>query len=236
MYYRISEEVFAKLPKLCVGLVAVKGLENHQPAPQIAALLAAAIAEQEAYFEGKKVKEDAGIVPYREAFRALGSNPNKYLCSIEALLTRIAKKKGFPSINPIVDMGNAISIKYRLPIGAHDLATIPDGLEVRLSREGDTFLPFGETTPEAPDAGETVYAAGSEVRTRRWTWRQSEQGKITADTTDVLFPIDGFTDVNEDEIRAAMDQFAALLKEVFGLECERGFVDAAHDTFRFFEA
>lgn len=236
MYYHISKEVFEKLPTLCVGLVAVKGLENHQAVPQIASLLEAAIAEQEAYFEGKKVKEDAGIIPYREAFRKLGSNPNKYLCSIEALLTRIAKKKGFPSINPIVDMGNTISIEYRLPIGAHDLGTIAEGLEVRLSKEGDTFLPFGETETETPDVGETVYAAGNEVRTRRWTWRQSEQGKITEDTTDVLFPIDGFTDVNEAVIREAMDKFAALLKEIFGAECELGFVDAAHDTFRFFEA
>lgn len=27
--------------------------------------------------------------------------------------------------------------------------------------------------------GEAVYASGSEIRTRRWTWRQSERGKIT---------------------------------------------------------
>lgn len=235
MYYRISEEVFEKLPTLCVGLVAVKGLDNHAELPQVAALLQAAIAEQELYFEGKKVKEDASIVPYREAFRKLGSNPNKYLCSIEALLTRIAKKKGFPSINPIVDLGNAISIAYRLPIGAHDLGTIPDGLEVRLAKEGDVFLPFGETQTEAPDAGETVYAAGNEVRTRRWTWRQSEQGKITPDTTDVLFPIDGFTDLNEAAIRQAMERFATLLAEIFHAECTLGFVDATQNTFRFFE-
>ena len=30
--------------------------------------------------------------------------------------------------------------------------------------------------------GEAVYASGSEIRTRRWTWRQSERGKITEAT------------------------------------------------------
>ena len=29
-------------------------------------------------FEGRKVKEDPDILPYREAFRALNINPNKY--------------------------------------------------------------------------------------------------------------------------------------------------------------
>ncbi|WP_418889350.1 phenylalanine--tRNA ligase beta subunit-related protein [Porcincola intestinalis] len=44
-------------------------------------------------------------------------NPNKYFCSIEALFTRIAKGKGVPHINPVVDLGNAISLKYTLPMG-----------------------------------------------------------------------------------------------------------------------
>ena len=71
-----------------------------------------------------KVKESPEIVPYREAFRALDINPNKFMCSIEALLTRIAKGKGFPEISPVVDFGNAVSLKYRLPIGAHDMGTV----------------------------------------------------------------------------------------------------------------
>lgn len=53
---------------------------------------------------------------------------------------------------------------------------------MRLAKEGDTFIPFGSTEEETPDMGEAVYASGSEIRTRRWTWRQSERGKITEET------------------------------------------------------
>ena len=233
MFYRIAEEVFAKLPDLCVGVVVVRGLDNHQSYPQVAELLQAGIAEQEAYFDGKKVKEDPFILPYREAFRAVDINPNKFLCSIEALLTRIAKKKGFPQINPIVDLGNAISLKYCLPIGAHDLSTMSNGLEVRLAKEGDTFLPFGATEQENPDPGEVIYVSGTEVRTRRWTWRQSDVGKITEETCDVLFPIDGFVSVNGESVRAAMADFAALLKETFGVDAVMGFVDRDNPVFTF---
>ena len=104
----------------------------------------------------KKVKEEGAILPYREAFRALGINPNKYMCSIEALFTRIAKGKGMPHINPVVDLGNAVSLKYTLPMGAHDLKDVTEGISVRMSRAGDTFLPFGGTEEEILEEGEVV--------------------------------------------------------------------------------
>ena len=97
--------------------------------------------------------------------RASGRLPHALrVCSIEALFTRIAKGKGMPHINPVVDLGNAISLKYTLPLGAHDLGDAGDDIQVRLSRPEDTFLPFGSTEEEAPDAGEVVYAVGSQGR------------------------------------------------------------------------
>ncbi len=235
MYYEVAKEIFDKLPTACFGAVAVRGLDNTRPIPALEAMLQENIKVCEAYFEDKKPKETPDILPYREAFRALDINPNKYLCSIEALLTRIAKKKGFPSINAAVDLGNAISIKYHLPIGAHDLDTMDGGLDVRLAQPGDTFVAFGATEEEIPDPGEAIYVSGHQVRTRRWTWRQSEVGKITEETRSILFPIDGFSDVNEPEVRKATEEFAALLKQYFGCEAETGFVDAAHPRFTFFE-
>lgn len=234
MFYSVSAELFEKLPTACFGVVAVRGVDNHAAVPEIAARLREGIARREAYFEGKPVKTDPHIEPYREAFRTLQINPNKYLCSIEALLSRIAKKKGFPTINPIVDLGNAVSLEHFLPIGAHDLGTIPEGLEVRPAVEGDLFVPFGGEGTETPDPGEIVYVSGHQVRTRRWTWRQSEIGKITEETSSVLFPIDGFSDVNGEEVRKAAADLAESLERLFRVQCETGFVDAGHPRADFF--
>lgn len=116
MYYQVSKEFFDKLPNACFGAVAVRGLDNTHDIPELEKMLAGNVAECEAYFTGKKPKETEDILPYRAAFTALGINPNKFMCSIEALLTRIAKGKGFPHINAAVDLGNAVSIKHRLPM------------------------------------------------------------------------------------------------------------------------
>ena len=234
MYYQVAPEVFEKLPAACFGAVAVRGLNNTRRIEELEQLLQGNIKACEAYFADKKPKETPDILPYRQAFRTLGINPNKFLCSIEALLTRIAKGKGFPCINAAVDLGNAISIGHRLPIGAHDIDSLEGGLEVRPARAGDTFVAFGETETETPDPGEPVYVSGHTVRTRRWAWRQSEIGKITEDTTSVFFPIDGFTDVNLPEVLRARDEIAALLKQHFGCTAEVGLVDREHPVFTAF--
>lgn len=231
MRFEVAQEVFDLLPNACFGVVAVAGAENFAGNPEIAALLAENIALCERKFADVRVKEAPEIVPYREAFRALGINPNKFMCSIEALLTRIAKGKGFPQINPAVDLGNAVSLKYQLPIGAHDMGTVARALEVRPARDGDRFIPFGETETETPEPGEIVYVSGGEVRTRRWTWRQSEIGKITGETSDLLFPIDGFTDVNREKVLEARTALAEAAARYLGAKTAVGLVDRAHPVF-----
>ena len=145
---------------------------------------------------------------------------------IIALLRRIAKGKGLWRVNPVVDLGNAISIKYGLPLGAHALGE-KDVLELRFSRLDDVFVALGETEPDATLAsGELVYAVGNLVHTRRWTWRQSENGKVEPATERVAFPIDGFTGVNEDQVKAACEELATVLRDEFGATVQTLFATA----------
>lgn len=234
MYYEVSKEIFELLPDAVFGAVAVKGIDNTKKVPELEAMLEENIKACEAYFEGQKPKNTEDIIPYRDAFKALGINPNRYACSIEALMDRIAKGKGFPAINAAVDLGNAISIKYHLPIGAHDIDSLDGGLDVRIAVPEDTFVAFGSTEEEKPEEGEAVYASGNEVRTRRWTWRQSERGKITEETKAILFPIDGFKSLNLAKVEAAIADFEKLCKEYFGdVEIVTGMVDAENPRFEF---
>jgi len=214
MSFIIEPEVFEKLPGLFIGAVVIRGVDNTKSYPVIDGLLDRAVEEAVAQFEGWKVKEHPGILPYRAAFTELGINPNKFMPSIEALVTRITKGKGMPHINPVVDLGNAVSLKYLLPMGAH---TLCEGDEaVRFARDGDVFTPFGEEQPETPDAGELIYACGSRVGTRRWIWRQSKEGMITPESTDIFYPIDGF-DLNSDRVVAAAEELAGLCADIFGV-------------------
>lgn len=233
MFYEVSKEVFEKLPNAVFGAVAVKGIDNTKVIPELAEMVAAGVADCAAYIGDQKPKTLDAVIPYREAFKALGINPNRYSCSIEALMDRIAKGRDFPAINAVVDLGNAISVKYKLPLGAHDIDTFDGGLEVRPATAEDVFITF-DGQEDNPDAGEVVYVTGNEVRTRRWTWRQGANGMITEDTTNVLFPIDGFKDVNMAEVEAAIEEFKTLVTRFFGdVEIVTAIVDADNNRFEF---
>lgn len=230
MDFYVTERVFEKMPNVCFGLVSVKGRDNSKSYPYIDSMLDECIASCEEHFEGKTVKQEKELAPYREAFASMGINPNKFMSSIEALLTRIAKKKGMPHINPIVDLGNAISLKYYLPVGAHDLRTMDGEFCVRTATEEDTFLPFSAEEREKVDLDEVVYATSNRVRTRRWIWRQSEEGKILEDTSEVLFIIDGFTE-NREEILKAREELDRVLREEMGCRTKLGFIDIDSKVF-----
>lgn len=213
--FQVAPEIFQKLPNVCFGVVVIRDIDNHKSQPKISSFFEDIQSTLYQKLAGRKAKEYPLILPYREAFQSLNINPNKFPPSIEALTSRIEKGKTLPSINPIVDLGNAISLKYGIPLGAHDLSASSEPLEVRLSQKEDLFVPFGSSEPEALEENEILYVSGHQVKTRRWIWRQSEFGKITEESTDIFFPLDGFESINDVQTREARDELASLLETYF---------------------
>ena len=230
-HFSVAPEVFEALPQYCLGVAAAKGVDNRAPNAKITALLDQQVQAFASANAEANLRELPGIRACREAFQALGMNPNKFLCSIEALSKRVQKGGGLPHINSIVDLGNALSLQYLLPMGAHDVDRLEDGIQVRFSTPEDHFLPMGETSPESMPAGELVYVSGHTVKTRRWIWRQSDDGKITEDTSYALFPIDGFEGVNEGKVQEARQELAQFLKEQFGCGLETGYINRDNPEF-----
>lgn len=231
MKFEIKPEIFAKLPKMCVGVVIAQQVDNSQAYPEIEAMLEQAVAAAQKQFKDVQVKQDPLIVPYREAFRKLGINPNRYPCSVEAMFKRLSKGKSLPHINPLVDLNNTISLQYALPMGTHTLDGATDDVEMRLAETGDSFEALGSDKIETPDENEVVYAVGHQVRTSRWTWRQSKFGMITPETKTVFFPIDGFSDFNQDRVEQAANELADKLQTIFHCQVQQGLVDQTHPVF-----
>ena len=229
----VDKAVFEKLPDYCVGVVAALGLDNREHNEALEKLLDEAAAGFAAANKNTNIRELTGVKACREAFHTLGINPNKFLCSIESLMKRVQKSGALPHINTVVDLGNAFSLNYGLPMGAHDVDKMEGDMEIRFSTAADHFQPMGETETENMPEGELVYVSGNTGKTRRWVWRQSEDGKIGPDTCNMFFPIDGFKGVNEETVIKVRDELARLLKEDFGCEVFTGFVDKDNNGFEF---
>ena len=230
MQFFVEENVFNTLEDVCFGIVVARGIDNVTKNTQVKELLNNSIIEILEQMPNENIKNHSQIIPYRNAFQKLGFNPNKFAPSVEALITRILKGGQIPNINNVVDLANAISIKYILPIGAHDIDLVQDDIKVRFSMNGDTFVPFGAAQPETLETGELVYASGSKIKTRRWIWRQSEQGKITEKSTNIFFPIDGFSKDNYDSVIKARDELALKIEHLFECDVKVGFVDRLNQS------
>lgn len=231
MKFIVSEDFFNLVPDAVFGVVVVKGFDNSVNYDKINELFKNSLEEAQEKFLNVKIKEEAWIEPYREAFRSLGINPNKFMCSIEALMTRISKGYSIPSINPIVDLGNALSLKYHIPVGVHDISKFTNGeVMIRKATTDDVFVPFNSTEVEHADEREIVYASGNDIKTRRWTWRQGENSKVTENAKDFFIPIDGFVS-NKEEVLKLQSDLVSVLHDELGLNVETGVVDKDHKEF-----
>ena len=231
MKFVVDKKFFEKVDNACFGIIIARGIDNTKKYDFIEKMLADEIVSIEEEYRDKKVKELPEIELYREAFRKLDINPNKYMCSIEALVSRTVKSKYVPNINPIVDLGNALSLKYRIPLGIHDIDRFSGDIEIRFANENDKFIPFGGEGYDNPDIGEVIYVSGNDVKTRRWTWRQGENSKVDETIKNAFIPLDGFTE-NKENILKLQKEFSDILTSM-GVECTLGFIDKDHTEFEF---
>jgi DNA/RNA-binding domain of Phe-tRNA-synthetase-like protein len=126
------------------------------------------------------------IQAWRQAFTRLGLKPTQYRCAAESLLRRFRKDGSLPSIHPLIDLGNAISLAFAIPVAVLDAGTLDGLLEVRYATGDEKYLAFsGET--EHPARGEVIFAdEHGHAHARRWTHRQSARSAVSPATRSVL--------------------------------------------------
>jgi DNA/RNA-binding domain of Phe-tRNA-synthetase-like protein len=116
----------------------------------------------------------------------MGLKPTQYRCASEQLLRRLRQEKSLPQLHPLVDLCNAVSLAFAIPIAVFDVSRIADHLEVRYASGVETYLTLsGET--EHPETHEVIFADNAgRAHARRWTNRQSGHSAVRADTCTVL--------------------------------------------------
>jgi len=81
-----------------------------------------------------------GVQVARDLFRQLKIDPTRHRPSSEALLRRAMKKKGFYSINTVVDICNWCALDFLLPNGVYDLEKIHGDIVLREGLPGETYI------------------------------------------------------------------------------------------------
>lgn len=237
--FEVDPSLFVAHPGYRWGLLVIDGADNTAPATTVAHLLRAAESEVRARIQGP-VADEPAVAAWREAFRRFGAKPAEHRSAIEALLRRALKPDTLPSINPLVDIGNALALRHQVPVGVHPIARGPGSddqvhvITLRPARPGDQFAPPDGRPDEPPSPGEIVLADGDRVLTRRWVWRQAAGTQIQPQTRCVFVNVDALPPITDATLTLALDEAANLLgQHVRARVCGRAVLHAGQPRAEF---
>lgn len=146
MNIEIEECVREAAPGLTV--VALEAdVVNSPTSDGLWSLMTRACADIAAVTELADVNKRPAIRATREAYKAMGKEPNRYRPSAEALTRRAVKGMELYRIDTLVDLINLVSLQTGYSIGGFDLDRIEgDTLRLGIGRESEPFEAIGRGT------------------------------------------------------------------------------------------
>jgi DNA/RNA-binding domain of Phe-tRNA-synthetase-like protein len=231
--FRYDRSIVERFPTVEGGVIHAAGVTNGPSPEPLVRAYASEQAEVRARIGDAPLSEIASLAAWRRAFRAFGVDPTAYRSAAEALLRRLVKQGSIPSLSTLVDIGNLVSIRHRVPVAVFDLRGVGGGMSVRFADGTEAFTDLGSGRRETPEAGEVIFVdAIGLVSARRWCWRQSAESASSPDTTEVLVTVEGHHDRAADDVSAAVEDLQQLLKAYVGpTAITWGRVDAGSPTF-----
>jgi DNA/RNA-binding domain of Phe-tRNA-synthetase-like protein len=215
-----------------IAVAVAHGVDNATVRLEVEAQWQATWSGAEAAAQYGNAQSHPRVGPWREHMRAVGVSGKQFPSSIEALLRR-AMKGGVPfHINPLVDFYNTVSLHHVVPTGGFDLVAIQGTLELRLTREGDTFQALDDESPIPVPPDEIAYADGDTILTRHFVWRQSREALISESTRDIMLLSEVLGEVGAEVARDVLNDFSRGLQEQFNVQPQVAIVDAEHPTLR----
>lgn len=139
-------------------------------------------------------------------------------------MRRVARGEGIPAINRLVDLYNAVSVEFVIPVGGEDLSRIvgPSRLTRATGAEPFETVREGEPMVDRPDAGEVVWIDDAGVTCRRWNWRQCLRTRLTGSSTEGFFVLERLEPFPLPRLTDALESFVANLREL----CPRAMVES----------
>lgn len=219
MDFIISDKIFERHPDYLCAVVIVNNCSNVSVSDDISSKIREAQQKirEEVKLEG--LAQEPFIRNWRNAYSKFGAEPSRYKASSEALIRRTLKGEPVPRINPLVDIYNYISLKYRTPVGGEDLLKVVNPIQLRFADGSERFVKLGNESEDSIEPGEVVYADGSNnILCRRWNWRESEATKLTENTRDAILEADFLLPLTEQVAREATGEMVLLVKAACGAD------------------
>ncbi|MCW3819244.1 phenylalanine--tRNA ligase beta subunit-related protein [Micromonospora sp. DR5-3] len=228
MRFRHAPQVWSAFPELVCGVLHVTGIT---PTADVGPALTR-------YGDAARARLAAGpesgfpeIQAWRRAFARMGLAPTRYRCAAESLLRRFRRDGALPRLHPLVDLGNALSLGYAVPVAVLDAGRISGDLTVGPATGEETYQTLGGDD-ERPEPGEVVFAdSARRAHSRRWTHRQSGWSAVRDGTTEVLVVIEALHDGGAETVPRMLAELASALGDVWRVPARTAVLTAETPVF-----
>jgi DNA/RNA-binding domain of Phe-tRNA-synthetase-like protein len=214
MYFHHSSEIWRDYPELVPGVLFAEGITRDVSVHTQVATFNTIAASRLAHTSEGELPE---IQAWRRVFSRMGLKPTQYRCASESLLRRFRKEGSLPQIHPLIDLCNAISLAFAIPVAVFDVSAIAEYIEVRYADGDESYLAFsGES--EHPDVHEVIFADNArQAHARRWTNRQSADSAVRDTTTAVLIVAEAMHRSASADVQKLMAALADALTAVWSV-------------------
>lgn len=206
--FRYASDIRTRFPRLRSGALLVRNIEAKADASTAISRLTAIADQRLAAANEGELPE---IQAWRRAYSTMGLKPTQYRCASEALLRRYRKEGLLPALHPLIDLCNAVSLAFAIPVAVFDTGQIAEPLAVQLAQGDEIYETFsGEI--EHPESGEVIFAdASRRAHARRWTNRQSSWSAVRSDTTCALIVAEALHETAEADVADLMSVLGEAL-------------------------
>jgi DNA/RNA-binding domain of Phe-tRNA-synthetase-like protein len=231
MQFQHSAGIWRDFPALVPGILYAEGITAAAPGASSRADGYADVAKERLAESAES--ELPEIQAWRRAFTRMGLKPTQYRCASEALLRRFRKEGSLPPLHPLVDLCNAVSLAFAIPVAVLDVSMITGGIEVRYATGAEEYLTFaGETEHPAP--GEVIFAdEAGRAHARRWTNRQSGLSAVKDSTTAALIVAEALHDEAALDITRLTAALAADIEALWSVTPSAAILTASSPRFTF---
>lgn len=218
--FYVEDEVFNLIPNLNIGVLVLKDVNekkelNESESSEIKALLDSANNEAKKYLTSDVISENHVVSVWREVYQKFPTKKGAR-CSVENLLKRVLHDNPVGTILPSIDITNAVSLKYALPIGAEDASKFVGDLRIGVMNGTESYRAHGEDKDEPPINGEVAYADDEGVVCRCLNWRDAVRTEITDDTTYEFIAMECIEEDRLPELENAINELKELMCKYLG--------------------
>lgn len=175
---------------------------------------------EEEFYQSYRLEDINKRIPIRatrEAYKALGKDPNRYRPSAESLCRRVLRRLSLYKINTLVDLINLVSLKTGYSIGGFDANQIIGNLRLGVGKEGELFQAIGRG--ELNIAGLPVYR--DQIGGIGTPTSDEERTKISLSTNRLLMIINAYS--GKKGLEEAVDLSINLLNKYAFVERNKDF-------------